>query len=237
MVVQQALAPAFVQAISAADPDHRRRLSRTTAIAVALSVAAHVTVGVYVYEAKYAALPTTIPTDGPTTTLTPTIVIKQPPPKPTTHPPPHRLAVRPSTGPVTPQTHTADFTPTVTPPLDVRDPPTLAENFVPQPPRPTAPSVITEPDWLTRPGPNEFSRFYPQPALERDASGAATLSCTVGVTGAVRDCQVTAETPKGMGFGDAARKLAPYFRLRPQTRDGTPVDGGIIHIPIRFNLA
>ncbi len=236
-MVAQALEPAFVHAIAGVGPD-RRRLSRTTAIAIAVSVAAHVAVGVYVYEAKYATIPTTAWTEGPTTTIDRTIVVKQPPPKHVTPPPPPRqLAVRPPRGPVTVQTPTAPFTPLVKPPAPLTDPPQLAANVIPQPPAPQTPSVITDPDWLKMPGPSEFSRFYPQAALDQDASGAATLSCTVAVTGAVRDCQVTAESPKGLGFGDAAKKLAPYFRLKPQMRDGAPVDGASIRIPIRFNLA
>src|SRR5580704_16581450 len=54
MAVQQALEPAFVHAISAADPD-RRRLTRTAVFAIAVSVAADVAEGLYVYEAKYGA--------------------------------------------------------------------------------------------------------------------------------------------------------------------------------------
>jgi periplasmic protein TonB len=237
MAVQQALEPAFVHAISTTDPD-RRRLSRTAAFAITVSVAAHVAVGFYIYEAKYGA-PPALPAD-PTisTTFVPDVVVKKTPPK-KVPPPPRALAVRPSRAPPAPSQPAAPFTPLVVKQLDLTEPPQLATNVVvaPPPAPPGPPAVIVNPDWLTRPGPNEFSRFYPQPALDQSASGAATLACTVSASGAVRDCSVAAETPKGLGFGDAARKLAPYFKLRPQTRDGAPVDGAHINIPIRFNLA
>ena len=238
MAVQQALEPAFVHAISAADPD-RRRLSRAAGFAIAVSVAAHVAVGFYIYEAKYGAPPAPLPAD-PTMTFSPNVVVKQQPPPKKAPPPPQRvLAVRPSHALSTPTEPSAPFTPVVVKQLDLTEPPRLATNVVvalpPAPPAP--PAVIVNPDWLTRPGPNEFSRFYPQAALDQNASGAATLTCTVSASGAVHDCSVAAETPKGLGFGDAARKLAPYFKLRPQTRDGAPVDGAHINIPIRFNLA
>jgi periplasmic protein TonB len=238
MAVQQALEPAFVHVISAADPD-RRHLSRAAGFAIAVSVAAHVALGIYIYEAKYGAPPAPIPSDPTmTTTFVPDVVVKQTPKK-APPPPPRALAVRPSRAPSTPSEPAAPFTPVVVKQLDLTEPPQLAANVVvaPPPAPPAPPAVIVNPDWLTRPGPNEFSRFYPQPALDQNASGAATLACTVSASGAVHDCSIAAETPKGLGFGDAARKLAPYFKLRPQTRDGAPVDGAHINIPIRFNLA
>ena len=39
-----------------------------------------------------------------------------------------------------------------------------------------------------------------------------------------------------MGFGDAAMKMSKLFKMRPQTKDGQPVDGGTVRIPIRFTL-
>jgi protein TonB len=239
MVIQPALQPAFVRAISGAAEPERRRLSRTAALAIALSLAAHVAVGFYVYEARYGAPPAQVPADPTmTTTFTPSVVIRQPPPKKVATPPPHPLVVRPSAAPSPTAQAAAPFAPVLARPLDLGQPPTLSPNVVVGPAPPAAPpGIITSPEWLTRPGPNEFSRFYPQAALDQNASGAATLACTVSATGAVVGCQVASETPRGLGFGDAARKLAPYFKLRPQLRDGTPVDGASVRIPIRFSLA
>src|SRR6185437_2281900 len=44
------------------------------------------------------------------------------------------------------------------------------------------------------------------------------------------------ETPKGIGFGKATLALSRGFLMRPQTRDGVPVSGGQVNIPIAFRL-
>ncbi|HWE45955.1 MAG TPA: energy transducer TonB [Caulobacteraceae bacterium] len=91
--------------------------------------------------------------------------------------------------------------------------------------------VILNPTWLTKPDAAAMSRFYPTGAIAGGIEGTATLHCIVTVSGTLTNCTVVSETPPRYGFGNAAKHLAPYFRMKPKT-----VDGAEVTIPIKFSI-
>lgn len=62
------------------------------------------------------------------------------------------------------------------------------------------------------------------------------LHCTVDARGNLNNCNIVSEEPENQDFGNAAMKLSKLFKMKPQTKDGAPVDGGQINIPIGFRL-
>jgi protein TonB len=125
------------------------------------------------------------------------------------------------------------------PPLPV--PPVERRIETPEPPRapppePPRPSVISNPDWQRRPTGEDMARYYPDRAQRMEVEGSASLTCKVTARGTLEGCSVTGENPGDMGFGDAALKMSRLFKMRPMSRDGQPVDGGTVRIPIRFVL-
>jgi protein TonB len=96
--------------------------------------------------------------------------------------------------------------------------------------------VITDPDWAHKPSGEDIARYYPERAQRLNVEGRATLSCTVNARGGLDACSISSEEPENQDFGSAAMKLSKLFKMRPQTKDGAPVDGGKINIPIRFQL-
>jgi TonB family protein len=101
---------------------------------------------------------------------------------------------------------------------------------------PPKPQVVTQPDWIARPTSEDLSKYYPKAAYTLFIEGRARVSCEVDAFGGLQDCRVTAESPAGMGFGSASLAMAPLFRMRPMTRDGRPVAGGKLTVPIDFRM-
>lgn len=99
-----------------------------------------------------------------------------------------------------------------------------------------ATDIVTEPDWLAKPNGNDLSQAYPSLAQRFQIEGKAIITCRVDAVGKLSACKVDAETPRGLGFGDAALSMSRAFQMRPQSVNGKFVEGGEVAIPLRFRL-
>jgi len=101
---------------------------------------------------------------------------------------------------------------------------------------PRGPLMIKNPAWVLKPTAAQLGRVYPDRAVDKDVSGAATLLCSVAADGSMVGCTVIDEAPKGWRFGQAALAAARYFKMSPRTVDGQVVEGAKVRIPIVFTL-
>lgn len=88
--------------------------------------------------------------------------------------------------------------------------------------------------WMELPDAEAQSRAYPAAAARRGLSGEVRVRCRVAADGGLVGCVVLSETPAGEGFGEAALKLAPDFRMIPP--EVSSPDGPLVTIPIKFTL-
>jgi protein TonB len=95
---------------------------------------------------------------------------------------------------------------------------------------------VTAPDWASRPNGADLVRFYPRQALARRLGGMAVMQCRVERTGTLSACAIVREGPQGRGFGDAVLQMAPLFQMKPMSKNGRPVAGGVVRIPVRFRI-
>jgi protein TonB len=103
-----------------------------------------------------------------------------------------------------------------------------------EPTGPAAPLKITAPIWRDRATGQDVGRVYPRQALKERLDAAVIVECQVAADGRMAACAVVREEPGGYGFGEAALKLTPKFRMRATLADGTPVAGGVVRLPLRF---
>jgi protein TonB len=66
--------------------------------------------------------------------------------------------------------------------------------------------------WDRRPTPDDLHRAWPL-ARTMDLTGIAMASCRIGPQGAPEECQLLAQTPAGLGVGEAALSLSDRYRL------------------------
>jgi periplasmic protein TonB len=233
----------YAPAYTAPAGRRKRRISREATVAIGLSLLVHAGVGGYLATQKFTELRASYVDDHIVTTLErlppPTVTRRTPPPPP--------VPVRPldSDNPPPTQIEPLETVTTSHDPVRIDEPPVVIATEPTQPvqiaelrpPEPPRQRMIRNPSWVQRPSGRQLADLYPRIAAERGISGGATLMCEVIGSGAVRNCAVIDESPKGRGFGEAALASARLFKLNPRTVDGETVEGAKVRIPLVFSLA
>ena len=99
---------------------------------------------------------------------------------------------------------------------------------------PFAIPASVEPRWVRPPAPTAAD--YPAKALRAAASGEAIITCRVSPRGRPTDCEIESETPSGLGFGPAARRIVERGQLtRPVLEDDQTV-GPRFTVRVPFTL-
>lgn len=93
----------------------------------------------------------------------------------------------------------------------------------------------TEASWIYKPDTRDLEPYNPRVARNEYVTGRVLLNCRVRRTNKVFDCRITAERPRGYGFGAAALEASVLFRLRPPMIDGEIDERRRVEIPVTFN--
>lgn len=86
--------------------------------------------------------------------------------------------------------------------------------------------------WRMKPNGADIAAIYPQKAQREEKAGWAVMECQTQASGDLKDCRLLGEAPANYGFGAAALKLAPKFKLDPKKNDPAELAGGVVAIPI-----
>lgn len=83
--------------------------------------------------------------------------------------------------------------------------------------------------WTAAPTAADMAAVYPAKAKAEGVGGAVELVCAAARDGALTDCDVLGESPRGYGFGSAARKLA-----QQSMRASGVAKGAEVRLPVTF---
>jgi TonB family protein len=103
---------------------------------------------------------------------------------------------------------------------------------------PGAERTVNAPTWIQGFDPATAPKLFPPEAAAKGlTTGRGVARCTVGRDGAMTGCQPDAGDPEGLGFSEAAAKLASTMRMNLWSADAGPVEGGVARVAIRLNLS
>lgn len=103
---------------------------------------------------------------------------------------------------------------------------------------PAMPVQVVSPEWLTGPDPNMVAAVFPAQAAKAGLrTGVGVVTCEVAHDGHLTACTVSGESPANLGFGEAALRIGATMSMNPWTKQGDPVDGARVNLPIRLNIA
>jgi len=102
---------------------------------------------------------------------------------------------------------------------------------------PSPDRTVLSPRWLVGFDPEAAPKLFPPEAAAKGlTSGRGVARCRVADDGSVQDCAPEAADPDGLGFSEAAAKLASTMKMNLWSADAGPVEGGVVHVAIRLNL-
>jgi protein TonB len=88
--------------------------------------------------------------------------------------------------------------------------------------------ALAQTAWVAAPTAADLAAAYPAKAKAEGIGGGVELTCTANRQGEMTDCDVLGESPRGYGFGSAARKLAE------QLQASSVINGQEVRVPITF---
>lgn len=83
---------------------------------------------------------------------------------------------------------------------------------------------------------SEILALVPPAARAARRAGRSSVNCVIRSDTRLEDCRIVSETPPGLGFGEAALRIAPtYFRFRPPTTaSGRAIEGYRVTVFVQF---
>jgi len=84
---------------------------------------------------------------------------------------------------------------------------------------------------------NELAGYYPDRAQRMSVSGKAIAACSVTAEGLLVGCWISGVEPPGEAFELATLMLTTVLKMKPLTRSGAPVDGGVYMLVSHFQVS